>query len=297
MLRNERKGNECPEPGVYSNVPFDIYREWNAVNHSKLARIDKSPLHARTPVDLSQSKSIRFGHLVHSGRLEPNSVESRYAVMPAYELMSENVTSKGEPSTSTSTAFVKDSRRVFYKAAELTGRTVVTAEEYEQMQETLSVILRCRRSAECFSDGESELSIVWTDKETGVKCKARIDYKRRDRITDLKTSRDESSRPLPESFEWSLWTYNYYSQAAWYQAGWKALTGEILPFWFCVVANTHPIQCVAAPVGEVSLIAGRKKNRERLQLWAECVKANSWPGYESPELFELPEKYLIGMEN
>ena len=100
-------------PGIYTGVSFDDYCQWDAVNHSKLVRIDKSPLHAKTPIDLSQSKSIRFGHLVHSGRLEPDSVESRYAVMPAYELMSENTTGKGEPSTSTATTFVKDSRKAF----------------------------------------------------------------------------------------------------------------------------------------------------------------------------------------
>ena len=284
-------------PGIYTGVSFDDYCEWDAVNHSKLARIDKSPLHAKTVVDLSESKSIRFGHLVHSGRLEPDSVESRYAVMPAYELMAENTTGKGEPSTSTATTFVKDSRKSFYKAAAEMGKTVVTTEEYLQMKETLDVILRCPRSSGCFVGGDAELSIVWEDKETGVKCKARIDYKRPDRLTDLKTSRDDGKGPLPESFEWSLWTYSYYSQAAWYQAGWKALTGEKLPFWFVVVSNTHPIQCVAAPVGEVTLMAGRKKNQERLQAWADCLETGFWFGYQSPELFELPEKYLVGEFN
>ena len=279
-------------PGIYHNVSFDEYCQWDAINHSKLVRIDKSPLHAKTPVDLSESKAIRFGHLVHSGRLEPDSVYARYVVMPQYELMPENKTDKGEPSTSTATKFVKTSRKAFYDVAQQMNKVVVTTEEFMQMQATLEVILQCERSAECFTGGDAELSIVWEDKSTGLRCKARIDYKRPDRLTDLKTSRDDGQFPLPQSFEWSLWTYSYYSQAAWYQAGWKALTGEKLPFWFVVVANSHPIQCVAAPVGEVSLEVGRKKNAERLQLWAECELANNWPGYESPELFELPEKYL-----
>lgn len=287
----------CPKPGIYPGVDFNTYCRWDAINHSKLCRIDKSPLHAKTPVDLSESKSIRFGHLVHSGRLEPDSVAMRYAVMPAYELMPENCTSKGEPSTSTATSFVKESRKAFYRVAEQLGKVVVTTEEFEQMNRTLEVILRCTKAAGCFFGGDAELSIVWQDKSTGLNCKARIDYRRPDRLTDLKTSRDDGSSPLPQSFEWSLWTYSYYSQAAWYQAGWKELTGEQLPFWFCVVANSAPIQCVAAPVGEVTLMAGRKKNQERLQLWHECESANSWPGYESPELFELPEKYLMGELN
>ena len=285
---------ECPKPGMYPGIDFDTYCRWDAINHSKLSRIDKSPLHAKTPLDLSESKSIRFGHLVHSGRLEPQSVASRYAVMPAYELMPDNCTGKGEPSTSTATTFVKDSRKTFYRVADQMGKAVVTTDEFAQMQQTLAVIMACKRSAGCFVGGDAELSIVWEDKSTGLKCKARIDYRRPDRITDLKTSRDDGASPLPEAFEWSLWKYSYYSQAAWYQAGWKELTGEKLPFWFCVVANSLPIQCVSAPVGEITLMAGRKKNQDRLQRWLACQSADSWPGYESPELFELPEKYLMG---
>ena len=285
---------ECPPVGIYPGIPFEGYCQWDAINHSKLSRIDKSPLHAKTPIDLSESRSIRFGQLVHSGRLEPESVVSRYAVMPDYHLMPENTTGKGEPSTSTATSFVKGRRAWFMEQIAGEGRTVVTAGEYDQMQDTLAAILQCKPAVECLRGGQPELSIVWQDKLTGLKCKARIDYKRHNRLTDLKTSRDDKSSPLPESFEWSLWTYSYYSQAAWYQDGWRQLTGEKLPFWFCVVTNSYPIQCIAAPVGDVSLSVGRDKNRLRMEKWKACEIMDSWPGYESPELFELPDKYLGG---
>jgi hypothetical protein len=283
---------DCPEPGIYPSIPFEAYCQWDAINHSRLARIDKSPLHAQTSPDFSGSDSIRFGHLVHSGRLEPQSVASRYAVMPAYEFMPENTTGKGEWSNSTATAFVKTSRAAFTEQAETDGKIVVKFREFAKMQRTLAVILDCPEAAECFINGQPELSIVWDDRTTGLRCKARIDYQQPDRLVDLKTSRDDGKSPLPEAFEWSLWSYNYYSQAAWYQSGWETLTGDKLPFWFCVVANTDPIQCIAAPVGEMSLMAGRQKNSERMELWESCERSGKWPGYRSPVLFELPDKYF-----
>jgi len=283
---------ECPPVGIYPGIPFEEYCQWDAINHSKLSRIDKSPLHAKTPIDLSESRSIRFGQLVHCGQLEFDSIVQRYAVMPDYHLMPENTTGKGEPSTSAATSFVKGRRAWFMEQIAGDGRSIASMDEFKQMDDTLMAILQCKPAVECLTDGQPELSIVWKDKYSGLRCKARIDYKRHDRLTDLKTSRDDRNDPLPESFAWSLWKFSYYSQAAWYQDGWFQLTGEKLPFWFAVVTNSYPIQCIAAPVGEVSLSVGRQKNLERIKKWMICVSFNQWPGYQSPPLFELPDKYL-----
>lgn len=282
----------CPPPGIYPGIDFEAYRNWQAVNHSKLIRIDKSPLHTQVMPDISEKKAIRLGQLVHSGKLEPGSVAKRYAVMPAYELMPQNVTGKGEQSTSTATSFVKQCRKEFYQEAEAAGLTVITQEEYDNYLKILTAIDENKAVVDMVANGECELSIVWQDKPTGIRCKARIDCKSPNRLMDLKTSRDDNDRPLPESFEWSLWTYSYYSQAAWYQEGWRALTGDLLPFWFAVVGTAEPMQCIAAPVGAATLQLGRQKNRERIQAYAECHERGQWPGYSSPELFELPEKFF-----
>jgi hypothetical protein len=282
----------CPPPGIYPGIDFEVYRSWQAVNHSKLVRIDKSPLHTQVMPDLSEKKAIRLGQLVHSGTLEPGSVAQRYAVMPAFENDPENQTAQGKPSTSSATEYVKSKRAAFYRFAEASGRIVIDQDEYDQYLKLADAINENENVRGMIAAGECELSIVWQDKETKIMCKARIDCKTPSRLMDLKTSRDDGDRPLPESFEWSLWSYSYYSQAAWYQSGWHALTGERLPFWFAVVATSEPYQCVAAPVGEMSLQMGREKNRQRLAAYAECHRAGRFPGYESPVLFELPEKYF-----
>jgi hypothetical protein len=46
----------------------------------------------------------------------------------------------------------------------------------------------------------------------------------------------------------------------------------------------------------MSLMAGRQKNFERMELWESCERSGKWPGYRSPVLFELPDKYFPEVE-
>lgn len=273
-------------------MSFEEYCNWDAINHSKLCRIDKSPLHCQHTRNFEKSSAIRLGQLVHSGRLESTSVADRYAVMPAFELLPENTTKDGKESKSAGTEFVKQSRKAFRARSINEGKTIVSEAEWQQYQNALDAILQCPKAIDLLDAAKTEVSIVWHDKSTGLRCKARLDIQATDRIGDLKTSRDDRDSPLPISFEYSLWTYNYFTQAAFYQTGWEAITGERLPYWFVVVGTDSPMQCVAAPVGEATLHLGRTKNMERLALYAACKEAGEFPGYDSPELFELPERYL-----
>lgn len=291
-IKNEAPSDKCPEPGIYPGISFAEYCAWDAINHSKLCKIDKSPLHAITLSDLEKSPAIRLGQLVHCGKLEPGSVQQRYAVMPQFELDSANTTKDGKPSTSAGTEYVKAAKAAFMKAAIAERKTVVSQAEFDNYQAALKAINGNPEVVQMVNDGDCELSIVWHDKHTGLRCKARIDCKCVDRIMDLKTSRDDRDSPLPVSFEYSLWEYSYYSQAAFYQTGLETLTGERLPFWFAVVSTSPPMQCIAARVGEMTLQLGRDKNTQRMAKYAACKNANDFPGYESPELFELPEKYF-----
>ena len=290
-VETEQDSDLCPEPGVYRGVSFTEYCQWDACNHSKLKRIDKSPLHCRELPSYEKSAAIRLGQLVHAGKLEPDSVDSRYAVMPQFELSPENKTGKGEQSTSTATAYCKAKREAFTIQANKLNCTIVSQAEYDQYKTCLAAMLENHQVTSLVNDGESEVSIVWHDRHTGLRCKARLDSVS-DVLLDLKTSRDDGDFPLPLSFDYSLWKYSYYTQAAFYQDGWEAVTGQRLPFWFAVVSTNAPIQCIAAPIGEMTLNLGRDKNTERMSLYAQCKASGIWPGYESPELFELPERYF-----
>lgn len=288
----EAPSDKCPEPGVYRGIDFDEYCQWDAINHSKLQRIDKSPLHCFHSFG-EETKALRLGQLVHTGQLEPDSLKERYAIMGAFQNDPQNTTKDGKRSYSTSTTFYKESKQAFEDQAKADSKKIVTQAEFDSLQQCLLAIAQCPDAVQCLAADQVELSIVWNDRHTGLLCKARIDAATPTRLADLKTKEDSrSNAPMPIDFEYSLWSYNYYTQAAWYRAGWKELTGDTLPFWFVVVSTTAPSQCIAAPVGQMTLQAGEAKNIERMSLYAECKRSGVWPGYESPAQFELPERYL-----
>jgi hypothetical protein len=293
-VTNERPGLLGKGLGIYENVPFEEYGLWPAINHTRLVRMDKSPLNYRIAPDREPSQAFALGSLVHTGRLEPDLLKERYVMMPDFANMPGNKDGKGNRSTSSATTWCKEKTAEFRKEAEASGREVITEAQWRQFDGAMAAMKTCPEFVRDINKSETELSIVWNDKRTGLLCKARIDGAMRGKkLIDLKTCDDsQSSGPLGNEFDWRLAKYNYASQAAWYQEGWFVLTGERLPFWFAVATVNRPHQCIYAPVGDMTVNWGQNKNIERMSKVMQCETEDNWPGYESPVIFELPERYL-----
>lgn len=74
-------------------------------------------------------------------------------------------------------------------------------------------------AAEMLDGGHSEVSIFWTDKITGVKCKARFDKLKPNHINDLKTFSNSKGKILEKSVHDSITNYKYSIQARMYIDG------------------------------------------------------------------------------
>jgi len=290
----EKPGLFGKPPGIYENIAFDDYGMIPAINHTRLVRIDKSPMNYRIAPDREPSQAFALGSLVHCGKLEPDSLSERYVMQPDFANSPDNKDQKGTRSTSGATSWCKQQVAAFGVQAAESGRQVITEAQWRQFDGAMAAMKACPQFVRDVNNSETELTIVWNDRRTGLLCKARIDAAMRGKkLIDLKTCDDsQSSGPLATEFEWRLAKYHYDSQAAWYSEGWYTLTGEKLPFWFAVATVNKPHQCIYAPVGEMSVEVGRNKNILRMATVLRCKQEDNWPGYESPELFELPEKYL-----
>lgn len=290
----EKPGMYGKAPGIYENVPFDEYLLWPEINHSRLVRIDKSPKNYLIAADREPSQAFQLGSLVHSGRLEPDSLAERYVMQPDYANSPDNKDAKCNRSTSGATTWCKQQVAAFGVQAAESGRQVITEAQWRQFDGAMAAMKTCPQFIRDVNKSDTELTIVWNDRRTGLLCKARIDAAMRGKkLIDLKTCDDsQSGGPLANEFDWRLAKYHYDSQAAWYSEGWFTLTGEKLPFWFAVATVNKPHQCIYAPIGQMSIEVGRNKNVLRMATVLRCKQEDNWPGYESPELFELPEKYL-----
>ena len=124
-----------------------------------------------------------------------------------------------------------------------------------------------RLAAAILSEGEPEKSLYWTDPETGITCRGRVDWLRDNAIVDVKTTTYGGSDP--GAFGRAAASYDYPLQAAHYQDGIEALTGQRLPFIFVVVEKEPPHFVRVHQLHPDDLETGRGRAREARRLFAE----------------------------
>lgn len=179
-------------------------------------------------------------------------------------------------------------------AAEAEGKTPLLPRDYEVVMAMLVALHAHPVARALFDDrtGRPEQSLFWRDPETGIMCRARLDWLRHtdtDRrliVPDFKTAVSAA----PERFERALHDYGYNRQAAWYLDGVKALGLADNPaFVFVVQEKTPPYLVSTFEPDALSLEAGRHYNRQARLVYAECQASGRWPGYsDEVELISLP---------
>jgi len=138
------------------------------------------------------------------------------------------------------------------------------------------------------NDGRSEVSAVWDEPGTRMRCKTRID-----RIVpgafsiDIKKTTDASEG----SFMASIRKYGYHCQAAWNEIGFEAVTGAKSPFTLAAVEENYPfaVHCYCPSDRAVEL--GRVQLMASLSRYMRAIREDSWPSYNENKLtaFDMPE--------
>ena len=284
----------CPEPGLYPDATFGEYRSWRAVNAGTICRGRRSMAHLRhwlrTPPKPA-TDSMRKGSLIHAAKLEPLALLERYVVMPAFE----DQVRKPDGSEYTAPKLSKAYKEL---VAEFTAanshREVVSQQWYDDMLGMLEAIRRHGRASHYLGgDGPTELSVVWTDPDTGIKCKARYDKIDHDHkaLPDLKTTADA------QRFEQTIARFSYHIRGAFYEDGWKAVTGDDYTYCLVAVETEAPYGIRAAPLGNTASAVGRQIYKETLRQCAQAKATNEWPSYLNPLEWSLPSWALPEGEN
>ena len=119
------------------------------------------------------------------------------------------------------------------------------------------------------------------DKQTGEKCKAKMDrvvtYRRRKYIVDYKTTMTADTF----RFNSEIWKRGYYMQAGMYAEGMKtALKLRKLPgFLFVAQEKKPPYSVNVVEVSEEVMNAGLAKFHALLEKYHACNAIDEWPGY------------------
>lgn len=139
--------------------------------------------------------------------------------------------------------------------------------------------------------GKPEQSLFAQDAATGVWLRARLDWlpdatDGRVTLVDYKTTLSAE----PAAFMRSVAKYGYYQQAAWYLDIVTTLgLADDPAFRFIAQEKTPPYLVTIFEMDEAALRVGRLRNREAINLFAECIARGEWPGYSSDvETIYLP---------
>jgi hypothetical protein len=258
-------------PGLL-HMPANQYHADQAIGHSGILKMLKSPAHLRETLDHPQppTPAMAFGSAVHTYVLEPERFSKEFVVAEKFDRR----TKEG-----------KEAAARFEEANQ--GKTLITPEDLTTLSLMRAAVLAHQGAAKLLAQGEAELSAFWSDSATGIACRCRPDWFNGTTLVDLKSCIDASSR----GFSRAIANFGYDVQAAFYVDGIKRVTGMELPFLFVAVEKESP-HAVAVYRADPEIIKiGRKKYQAALQLLKWCQESGTWPAYQPAgevELISLP---------
>jgi hypothetical protein len=263
---------ESFQNGFVSRLPAETYHALPGVSISRLKELQRSALHYRYRLENpKETNAMRLGTAAHCAVLEPERFHREFA---AWARRAENgnlCPRKGQYWE----AFV----------AANPGRTIITEDELEFAQ-TISRAVRADPLAMRYLEaGEPEVSMQWElevhSEHSGSRtfaCRARADWLTRidgtHYVIGLKSARD--ARPF--IFGSAAAKLGYALQWAFYQDGYRALTGITPKMREIVVESAAPHDVVVYTIPDDVLEQGRADYESLLRKLMQCESANEWFG-------------------
>jgi hypothetical protein len=167
------------------------------------------------------------------------------------------------------------------------GKTVLTPTEWKRaVGSGAAVIADDNANTYLAGVGERELSLQWVDEETGLTCKARLDFAGR-HLVELKST----AAIEPRRFSATCARMSYHAQMAMQWDGLAANGFKVAaePVIVCVESvPPHDVAVYLVPAPIVEL--GRREYRGLLRRVAECTERGEWPGVAEQVIdLALPE--------
>lgn len=252
----------------------DEYFALKAISASQIKQYDKgaywfwksSPFNPdKEPEKVSDA--LAFGKLCHCMLLEPDAVEERFMVV--------------DFGKTRSTKKYADAVEAF------PGVEIVTQDEMDRAKKMIEEIGKHPLASRIIAGATAEMPYTWTDKETGLPCKCKIDAIKRTKngivVIDYKTSSDiQSVLNWPQKLQYPLQA-EFYSQAVKEKYG-----EEPCEFVFIIQSNKEGEEDVIAVANveyDTGLVAKdivkshMNSIATRLKLWNESQDRSIWAAY------------------
>ncbi len=196
--------------GVYWSLPDDAYHADFALGASDLKRLADNPedwwwgSNRNPDRENSDTPSRLYGRAVHKIVLEGRvafDASFRQTLYPG------------------NTKAGKEEREYIASI----GAVALKADDHTRVVEARGAIQLNPHLAASFTNGRPEVSVFWTDAESGVRLKCRQDYVKARATVDLKTIRPTRPGLFPASCKRAIGEWRYHGQAAHYLDGRAAM--------------------------------------------------------------------------
>ena len=249
------------------------------VNWSTLKAIQQSPKHYRHLLDTPRedSEAMQLGRLTHALVYEPDTVANLYVQEPRFH--------KGmKDDTALAKGYDGGKQAAAEWAAVHAEHEIVSTALWERADGMAQALFKDPIAAPMIRGGFAEQLITWTDAETGIECRGRVDHVN-GRLSDLKSSITVD----PRQFAAKAIRLGYHGQLAFYADG-LAANGIVLEGdpALIVVESSAPFDVVVMEFTEEDIATGRAVYRECLGILAECREHDDWPGVSGGGTIRFP---------
>ncbi len=147
-----------------------------------------------------------------------------------------------------------------------------------------------------FKDGKPEVTILWTDEETGVPMKSRLDWMSPGIVNDLKTFSNSNGVPPLKLIAGHIGKFGYHVQAAVYREAYYQAHGHEADFNFVftqtgqatnIIARSFPRDLLLAQQGRDLMRQGINKFRDMFEKYGSKPWIETW-GNEALQDTDFP---------
>lgn len=275
------------EPGIHEGVSMGEYLALPYMNASGLEELRRSVLHYRHSLTDEREKTDALvrGEALHMALLEPLLFGGYYVVPEPCTQELKSGKREGEPCGNPGVLLHEDVGWLCGVHARGFGGGIREDVEVLSPQLHADVVgmrdsIRSHPRASTFFDGlgDYEVTVVFDDPETGVRCKIRPDrlVERAGMHVMLKSTRDAAPWAFPNDAE----RRGYFRSAALYRRGLRAVGWPYQATTILAVENVAPYDLIPYLIDEDQDLDGADREVSRLlRQYKTAETADTWPGY------------------
>lgn len=271
--------------GIYDNVSIEDYHANQTHLSATTLKYARESLkhfdwYRSGKLPREEKSAFSFGNAFELALLAPDEYLQKVAVMPEAEWFEEVKASMPDVKTVRNTTIYKDRHTAWRN--EIAGKYVIAengAESFETIEEMLSSCYQDKVIQGLIKNTEYQLSLFWTDPDTGIKLKTRPDICKRKKnvIVNLKTTIDGS----PEGFSKDIKKWDYPLQACIEISGClrTGLMDKVDNYFWLVVEKVPPFNATIYEFQDTDIAAVMDSFHYLLSRIRKAQDQRLFPGY------------------